>query len=132
MGCKGYCISLVVYLPNISIYNSTFVLVIYLDSDHPSGWRKDLDLRVPDSTVALDSGPASAHKQQQQQHTHTHTHTYARTMYTEDPAFRERPCRTRMNPAFRANSREHVLRTDQHFRDLLAAILVDDVTSKKQ
>ena len=65
-------------------------------------------------------------------HTHTHTHTYALTMYTEDPAFRERPCIRRMNDAIRANSREHVLRTDQHFRDLLAAILVDDVTSKKQ
>ena len=57
---------------------------------------------------------------------------YALTMYTEDPAFRERPCIRRMNDAIRANSREHVLRTDQHFRDLLAAILVDDVTSKKQ
>merc|ERR1712121_559476 len=60
----------------------------------------------------------------------THTHTYALTMYTEDPAFRERPCIRRMNDAIRANSREHVFRTDQHFRDLLAAILVDDVTSK--
>ena len=34
-----------------------------------------------------------------------------------------------MNPAFRANFREHFLRTDPHFRDP-AAILVDDVTSK--
>ena len=83
--------------------------------------------------MTLDSGPASVHKQQQQHtHTHTHTHLYALTMYTEDPAFRERPCIRRMNDAIRANSREHVLRTDQHFRDLLAAILVDDVTSKKQ
>ena len=48
---------------------------------------------------------------------HTHTHLYALTMYTEDPAFRERPCIRRMNDAIRANYREHILRTDQQFRD---------------
>ena len=59
-----YILSLCLYLIDFHHY-SVFVFIKKIPIT--PGWRKDLDLRVPDSTVAFSSGPASAYEQQQQQ-----------------------------------------------------------------